>query len=289
MAVLVARVGIATLLLLSIAVASVSIGIDKWTLNFGDSNFFTTGLRTTCSVNGCSDNNYVSGNFTVGSCSVSPSVVRRLNHGAWGVQIAGIVTGGVGALLVLLSSKLTDFKVLAAALGISCLGFVTYIVGGAVAYYTHSEYLYCGQRYCDQYYTVGTYCLSQQGPSFALWVISIALSATSLLGGGWITASDARKQAALSLRPTRREDPTSPPSALVGGVEPPLGYVYRPESGLYFHEGENMFFDPRSGHYFSPRHNSWYDSSKRLWYSVAPAVTGSVPPTSMHVISPSRV
>lgn len=281
---LVARLALGFLLLTAAAVAAVSIGIDRWTVHTADSTFLITGLRRQCTVGGCVRNNYNATLSTLGNCSVALSTLESLNDASWVIQIAAIAALGTGSLLVMVSAYrgLTCYTI---SLILSILGCATYVVGGGIAYHTHNEWLYCGLTFCDNYYSAGGLrCLTQQGPSFALWCISIAVAGSGFAGALWLLSSDFAKAKLLKksfargkptnaqspsrsfreLRPMSPREPvtTAPTTSLVV----PAGFIYQPDTGMYYSHEQNTYFDQRSGHYFSAEHNSWYNPDTKQWY-----------------------
>jgi hypothetical protein len=281
---LVARCALGFLIVAAAAVASVSIGIDRWTIHSADSTFFITGLRRSCTVSGCSRNSYDASLIALGNCSVSSSTYESLNDAAWGIQIAGVGTLGVGAILMI-ASAYRGIPLYVVSLIVAVLGGIAYVVGGGMAYHTHNEWLYCGLTFCDNYYGLGGLrCLTQQGPSFALWCIAIAVAGSGIAGAMWLLESDFEKakllkktfsrvqgsrgptspaRSFLQVQPMAPREPVTAPTT---SVVVPAGFHYQPDAGMYYSDEQKTFFDQRNGHYFSAEHNSWYNPDTKQWY-----------------------
>lgn len=278
---LAARIALGFLLITAAAVASVSIGIDRWATHTADSTFVMTGLRRSCSVNGCERNNYTASATSVGNCTKSLATFEQLNDAAWALQIAAVAVLGAGAIFMI-ASGFRSLSCYVVSLVIALVGAVAYVVGGGIAYNTHNAWLYCGVTFCDNYYAAGGLrCLTEQGASFALWCIAIAVGAAGFAGALWLLAADLAKSKLLSaaLPRGRRASQTSaargersmsplrePVRAPTTTIVVPASFHYQPESGLYFSEEQNTFFDQRNGHYFSAEHNSWYNPATKQWY-----------------------
>jgi hypothetical protein len=288
---LAARFALGCLMIAAAAVASVSIGIDRWTMHTADTTFLMTGLRRSCGVNGCTRNDYNADVTTLGNCTKSLSTFEELNDAAWALQIAAVAVLGAGALFMV-GSSFRGLGCFVVSIAVTLVGAVGYVVGGGIAYNTHNDWLYCGLTFCDNYYAAGGLrCVTEQGPSFALWCIAIAVAGSGFTGALWFLAADVAKAKMLKKslprgerrsgqpsvsRESRAMSPREPVRAPTTSIVVPAGFHYQPESGLYFSDAQNTFFDQRNGHYFSAEHNSWYNPDTKQWYikeeHVSPAV-----------------
>lgn len=283
------RVSVAMFLLTAAVLAAVCIGVDQWYVYSLDNVFGITGLKKSCTSAGCLDNSYSNPFIVQGTCNVSSDTFEKLNRGSWGTEIAGVSLLGLGALLMFVSGFVHSVAFYTTTLVAASVGAVTFFIGGAVAYYTHSDWVQCGGTVCDNYYdNGGKYCYYQLGPSFVLWVMTIAMGMFGIVSGSWLLLADYKKIAVLkqglrgsSTTPTVNQSPLRSslrmrePSHDPTSTEIPLGeqrvvippgYTYHNNSGMYYAASEDTFFDQRNGHYFSQKHNAWYDPTRKEWY-----------------------
>ena len=66
-----------------------------------------------------------------------------------------------------------------------------------------------------------------------------------------------------------RNESSSPTSGGKSQAYPvPSGYVYDPDSAMYWSDAEDMYWDPGSDHYYHSGSEMWYDPHAAAWYTV---------------------
>lgn len=296
------RFGLAFLILCGVAVAAVSVGVDRWSTVTTNLAFQILGLRQLCDVDGCRRTASTAPVITLGNCSVSTSTFENLSNAAWGVQIAGVAIAGLGAIVTAVSSKVVRLAIFVGALVVVLVGQVLYVIGGGIAYYTHSSWLYCGLRYCDHFFTsvpTSKFCLSEQGPSFALWCISNAVVWLSLCGGAWLVASDLKKKSSqrhafktiagvvspqpqpsigraesksastlhrASSRSRSRADDREPTSSAPKPETPAVPEPRAVPSGFVYRADTGMFYNTEEETFWDQRSGHYYSPKFNSWY-----------------------
>ena len=270
------RFAVGLILLTVVGTAIASLTYDRWLVASTDNSLQIYGLRQTCTNAGCNSISFNGWSNPVCAATVSSTDYQNITSAAWGLLIAGVIMYGLGMIVAFASSFAPQQPML---LNVSAvlvgLGILSFGIGGALGYYTYSQYIFCGYDICTWTYSnsnvVITYCLAAAGPSFVLWCITLALSIPTTILSGILSYHDRSKMALLQ-GPTKLE--LKPVSNTLKKAEyfdgrfiPPAGYISRPGFSMLYSSADDMFFDLQNGHYFCLRRNLWFDPVSAKWYS----------------------
>lgn len=271
------RFGIGLLLLTVLGTSIAALVFDRWLVASADSKLYVYGLRQGCTNGGCSSISFSAYSNPLCVGTVTGTDYERIANASWGLLITGVALFGLGMFTAFGSAFATQKPILLNLSSVLVgLGVVTFGIGGALAYFTYDQYIFCGYDFCTWSYTLlgtgVTHCQASGGPSFVLWCITLALSIPAGLVSGFFAYHD-RSKLALLQGPAKKElkpmnTTLKVPQSTGNGFVPPAGYVAKPGFSLLYSAADDMFFDTQIGHYFSLRRNLWFDAVNAKWYSL---------------------